>query len=429
MNPRETAEHTRRLVEQHHKWFSESLPMIASENLISPLAREMLISDLCDRYAEGLPGKRYYQGLVYIDQIEQTCIDLAKKLFDAPYADVRPVSATVANIAILFALTQPGDTITASHVSSGGHISSAKFGAVGIRGLNLVNYPYIQKDMNLDIDGTNKLIRETKPKLCLFGLSVFLFPVPIREIKDAIAEVGAHSWYDGAHVLGLIAGGQFQDPLKEGIEVLSGSTHKTLPGPQHALIVANPRDDKMARKLSSGVFPGVVSNHHLHAVASLVVSLAEHIEFGKAYAAQVIKNAQALGQALHERGIDVLCPHLGFTKSHALAMDVSKHGGGRVVVENLEKANVIANKNLLPWDPNTKSMDPSGIRVGVQELTRIGMREHDMKDVAEIFKKVIIDKLPPEQVANDVRALRKGFNTIHYCFHEGVDAYKHYKIV
>jgi glycine hydroxymethyltransferase len=195
------------------------------------------------------------------------------------------------------------------------------------------------------------------------------------------------------------------------------------------LVVANPRDDKHARKLSSGVFPGVVSNHHLHSVAALVVTLAEHMEFGKAYASQVIRNAKAYGQALHERGIPVLCEHLGFTKSHQVAIDVSKLGGGRKVVEDMERANIIANKNLLPWDPNTKSMDPSGIRMGVQELTRIGMREHEMTEVAELMKKLIVDQRPIEEVREGVKNLRKGFGKIHYCFTEGAEAYKHYKIV
>ena len=426
---KEVALKARSLVEEHHKWFSQSLVMIASENLISPLAREMLISDLCDRYAEGLPGKRYYQGLTYIDQIESSCIDLAKQLFAAPYADVRPTSATVANIAILMALTQPGDIITAHSVSEGGHISSARFGSVGVRGVNPVTYPFIAKDMNIDVDAAIKVIRSAKPKLCLFGMSVFLFPLPLKELNNVVKEVGAYSWYDGAHVMGLIAGGQFQDPLREGIEVLSGSTHKTLPGPQHGIVLANPRDEKMAKKLSSGVFPGVVSNHHLHSVAALVVTLAEHIEFGKAYASQVVKNAQALGQAMYERGLEVLCPHLGFTKSHMIAFDVSKLGGGRKVVEDMEKANIIANKNLLPWDPNTKSMDPSGIRLGVQELTRIGMREKEMVEVAELLKRLIIGKEPVEKIRDGVIDLRKDFNQIHYCFSEGAEAYRHYKIV
>lgn len=330
---------------------------------------------------------------------------------------------------ILFTLTQPGDVITTCNVSDGAHISSARFGAVGVRGVNPVTYPFNVKDMTINVDAAIKVIRSARPKLCLFGMSLFLFPLPLKELKDVVQEVGAYAWYDGAHVMGLIAGGKFQDPLREGMDVLSGSTHKTLPGPQHGMILANPRDEKMERRLASAIFPGVVSNHHLHSVASLAVSLAECLEFGKPYAEQIVRNAKALGQAMYERGFEVMCPHRGFTESHTIAVDVSKLGGGKLVVENMEKANIIANKNLLPGDPNTKSMDPSGIRLGVQELTRLGMREGEMVEVADILKKYAIDKKNPDEVKEDVIALRKQFNTIHYCFTEKAEAYKHYKIL
>ncbi|MFA5772350.1 MAG: serine hydroxymethyltransferase [Thermoplasmata archaeon] len=415
------------LVDQHHAWFENSLCMIASENLISPLAREMLVSDFGDRYAEGLPGKRYYNGLVYFDQVETKCMELARKVFDAKYADVRPTSATVANIGVLFALTKPGDIISVPNLADGAHISTAKFGAVGVRGLNPVTYPFDIKNMNIDIDATIKVLKAARPKVCLFGMSVFLFPTPIKELMPTIQEIGAKTWYDGAHVLGLIAGGEFQDPLREGIDVLTGSTHKTLPGPQHGIVVSNVGDEEFQKKLASGIFPGVVSNHHLHCVASLAITLAETLEFGKVYAKQVIKNAQALGQAMYEEGLDVLCPHLGFTKSHALAVNVSKHGGGKLVSDNLERANIIANKNMLHGD--TKPMTPSGIRLGTQELTRIGLKEKDMKDVAKLLKKVIIDQKDPNVVKKEVTEFRKGFKKIHYCFDKGVDPYKRFKLV
>ncbi|MGB9636543.1 MAG: serine hydroxymethyltransferase [Thermoplasmata archaeon] len=418
----------REQIAQHHKWFENALPMIASENLISPLAREMLISDFCDRYAEGLPGARYYQGNIYVDKVELKAIELAKRLFKCEFADVRPISGTVANLAVLFAFTKPGDVITVPNVSDGAHISSAKFGAVGVRGVTGMPYPFNVKEMCIDVDGAAKLIRETKPKLALFGMSVFLFPAPLKELKPVLDEVGAVVWYDAAHVLGLIAGGKFQDPLREGADVITGSTHKTLPGPQHGIILANPKDEKMKNKLTYAVFPGVTSNHHLHAMAALCISLAEHMVFGKEYAEQIVKNAKALGQAMYELGFDVLCPHKGFTESHTLAVDVSKLGGGAVCVEAMEKANIIANKNLLPWDDVNAALNPSGIRLGVQELTRIGMKESEMKEVAYLLKKICIDKKEPEEVKKDVIALKSGFKTIHYCFTEGLEAYRHYKL-
>lgn len=414
-------------IDRHHEWFGNSLPMIASENLISPLAREMLVCDFHDRYAEGLPGERYYHGNIYVDKVELKAIELAKKLFRCEHADVRPISGTVANLGVLKALGKHGDPITHCALSDGAHISTAKFGAVGVRGLVSHTYPFDTHEMNIDVDAARRTILEVKPKIALFGRSVFLFPAPIKELEDALQEVGCYTWYDGAHVLGLIAGGKFQDPLREGVQVITGSTHKTFPGPQHGILLANPKDEKMARNLYSGIFPGVTSNHHLHAMAALGVSLAEQIEFGAAYADQIIRNAKALGQALHERGITVLCEHKGFTASHALAVDVEEYGGGALISQLMEDSNMIANMNMLPRD--TKPKSPSGIRLGSQELTRLGMKEGHMSEVAELIKRVAVDKEDTEKVKQDVIKLKSDFSTIHYCFHEGHPAYKRFRLV
>lgn len=408
-------------VQRHTEWFRDSIPMIASENLMSPLALRMYLSDLGHRYAEGLPGERYYQGNIYVDEVERRTVALAKEIFRASYADVRPISGTVANLAVLFALTKPGDIITTVALSHGAHISTAKFGAVGVRGVNAIPYPFDVENMNIDVDETIKLLRQVRPRVALFGQSVFLFPSPLRELRDTLQEVGATVWYDGAHVMGLIAGGKFQDPLREGAEVISGSTHKTLPGPQHGILLANPRDEEMEKKLQRGVFPGVVSNHHLHAMAALGVTLAEHRAFGAAYADQVVRNARALGQALHERGFSVLCAHLGFTQSHTIAVDVTEFGGGAKVALDLEAANIITNKNLLPGD--TSPNRPSGIRLGSQEMTRIGMREAHMAEVAEFIQRVVVKGQDPRRVARDVAEFRRDFQTIHYCFDEGQPAH------
>ncbi len=419
----------RQMAKKHTELFRNSIPMIASENLLSPLAREVMATDLHNRYAEGTPGERYYQGNEFVDLIEIKVTELAKKLFKSEYADVRPISGTNANMAVLFALTKPGDRITVPSVAAGAHISSAKFGAVGLRGLEPVEYPFDVDEMNLDIDGTIHTIMEVKPKLALFGQSVYLFPTPLKEFQDAFQEVGSHVWYDAAHVAGLIAGGKFQDPLREGAEMMTMSTHKTLPGPQHGMIVANPRDDKTRRKLKYAVFPGVLSNHHLNAMAALGVALAEHIEFGERYADQIVRNAKALGQALYERGFKVLAEKKGFTESHTLVVDVREHGGGKFASEALEKAYIIVNKNLLPWDDVNSALDPSGLRLGTQELTRIGMKESDMKDVAEFMKRIVIDKEEPKKVGQDVAAFKEGFQTIHYCFAEGTRAYDYEELV
>jgi glycine hydroxymethyltransferase len=388
---------------------------------MSPAAREVLNSDLSNRYAEGLPGKRFYQGNIYVDQIETICEDLAREAFACRFADVRSTSGTVSNMAVLMALTKTRDKMTTVALSDGGHISHAKIGATGMRGIKTFNYPFDEKNMNIDVQGAKRLIREVKPKVALFGQSVFLFPTPLDEMKDVFSEVGCSTWYDAAHVLGLIAGRKFQDPLKEGIDVISGSTHKTLPGPQHGMILSDLTKQGLEASLRRGVFPGVTSNHHLHSVAALAVTLAETREFGEAYADQVIRNAKALGQGLFERGMEVLCEHLGFTESHMIVVDVEQFQGGAKVAKDLEAANIILNKNLLPWDSDP--VRPCGIRIGSQELTRLGMKEKEMAEVAELVARVVVKGQAPEKVKPDVIDLKRQFTKVHYCFFEGEEAY------
>lgn len=423
----EDVEYIRENVMAHNEWFEGCIPMIASENLMSPLAREMLISDFADRYAEGLPGKRYYQGNIYVDKVEIRAIELAKKVFECDMADVRPISGTVANMAVLFAYAQPGDTITTCALDQGAHISTCEFGAFGQRGVRSVNYPWKLDDMNLDIDGTAKLLRQVRPKVAQFGLSVFLFPPPIRELEDVFNEVGCLVWEDCAHVLGLIAGGQFQKPFEEGVNIVSASTHKSFPGPNHGIVLGNGLTDEQVKKIQHAVFPGVTSSHHLHAMAALAVTLAEMDVYGRDYARQVCANARALGQSLYERGMPVLCESLGFTRSHAIALDVTRFGGGRACAKSLEDANMICNKNMLPSD--TSSVNPSGLRLGAQEMTRLGMKESEMDEVADLIARVVVKGEDPAKVKEDVKALKKGFDTLQYCFNAGEPAYKYRKLV
>jgi glycine hydroxymethyltransferase len=418
---KDLAQSVRELTRKHSAWFKDSIPLIASENLMSPAAREVINSDLNNRYAEGLPGKRFYQGNIFVDQIETICEDLAREVFACRFADVRSTSGTVSNMAVLMALTKTRDKMTTVALSDGGHISHAKIGATGMRGIKTFNYPFDEKNMNLDVQGAKRLIREVKPKVALFGQSVFLFPTPLNEMRDVLSEVGCSTWYDAAHVLGLIAGRKFQDPLREGIDVISGSTHKTLPGPQHGIILSDLAKEGLETSLRRGVFPGVTSNHHLHSVAALAVTLAETREFGEAYADQVIRNAKALGQGLFERGMEVLCEHLGFTESHTIVVDVEQFQGGAKVAKNLEAANIILNKNLLPWDSDP--IRPCGIRIGSQELARLGMKEKDMAEVAELVARVVVKGEAPEKVKPDVVDFKRQFTKVHYCYFEGEEAY------
>jgi glycine hydroxymethyltransferase len=229
MDWKKEALYVREIARKNNEMYGDALPMIASENILSPLCQEMLVTDFHGRYAEGTPGHRYYQGCDLFDKVEVKAIELAKKLFDCSYADVRPTSGTVANMAVFKAFAEPGDNVAVLDTADGAHISYGKWGAAGLRGLNLHFFPFNQEKMVIDVDGAVKVIYEVEPKLALLGQSVFLFPTPLKEISHAAHEVGARVLYDPAHVLGLIAGGKFQQPLKEGADIMTGSTHKTLP--------------------------------------------------------------------------------------------------------------------------------------------------------------------------------------------------------
>lgn len=406
----EYANEIKEITKKHHEWMKKSINLIASENITSTSVREALSTDLSHRYAEGLPGKRFYEGCQYIDQIEEMTIELSKKIFKAEHANVQPISGVVANLASFFAVSDQGDSIMALEVPVGGHISHASVSAAGIRCLDVHPHPFDPEKMNIDADAMGKKILEEKPKIVLLGGSLFLFPHPVEEAREAADEVGAKVMYDGAHVLGLIAGGHFQDPLKEGADLLVGSTHKTFPGPQGGIILCK---KDIANAVDEAVFPGVVSNHHLHHLAALGIATAEMLEFGVDYASQTIKNAQKLAENLYELGFNVLCEDQGFTKSHQVVMDVSNINHASLLAKNLEKNNIILNKNLLPWDDVNRTDDPSGIRMGTQEITRRGMKETEMADVAEYIKNVVMDG---KTVKEDVAEFMNQYTQVHYTF-------------
>lgn len=428
MDPLQAANAVREAAKRSTQLFRDGLPMIASENIVSPRVAEMLVTDFHGRYAEGLPGKRYYQGCGEFDTVESLGMDLAKEVFSCRFANIQSTSGTNSNLAVLKALTKPGDVITAVSTADGGHISHAPMGAVGMRGLQLHTYPWNHEAMHPDVDGSVKLIRDVKPKLVLLGQSLFLFPTPMREIAAAAHEVGASVMYDGAHVLGLIAGGVFQDPLREGADVLTGSSHKTFPGPQGGFVLSDTTDEKMQRKLHAGVFPGVVSSYHLHHVAGKVVALAEFKEFGHAYAKATVANAQALGAALSMAGFDVVAADRGFTKSHQI---VTRHGetdsgAGAKAAATLEACGIITNMNMLPGD--AKPLTPSGVRIGVQELTRVGMGPGEMEVVAGFYKAALLDGKDPATVRREVKAFKTGFQQVKYCFDDELGGYEFYEL-
>jgi len=436
-SPKDAYNKVFQLLEQHHKWFSESIPLIASENVPSAAVREALMSDFGNRYAEGWPGERVYAGCVYIDQVELLCIDLAKKLFRAEFVDVRPVSGVCANLAVYSAFANPGDRMMSLAIPNGGHISTGKLelgGTAGaVRGLKVEYFPFNIDEMNIDVDKTKAKVEKmakqesNPPKIAMFGASVFPFPHPVKELVDTFHNVGATVCYDSAHVSGLIAGGQFQDPLREGADVVTASTHKTLPGPQGGIVISW---ERFADKIKRATFPGCVSNHHLHSVAAKAIAFAEMLAFGKQYAEQIIRNTKALGQALFERGFKVLGEKKGFSQSHVLIMDITSYGDGRTIEKKLEQANIILNRNLLPYDLKfgRHFEAPGGIRCGTLECTRLGMKEREMGEIAELMARVVVKGEPSEKVREDVIEFRRGFQKIHHAFDTMRDAYEYIKI-
>ncbi len=407
------------VIERHNEMMRVSIPLIASENVTSLDVRRCYLSDFGHRYAEGKVGRRYYEGCRYIDEVEGIAIELTKKLFDAEHANVQPISGVIANIAAFFALTDVGDAIFSISVPCGGHISHDVVSAAGLRGLKVHHYPFDAEEMNIDVGETEKLARKIQPKLFVLGSSLILFPQPVKEIRQIADEVGARVMYDASHVLGLIAGRAFQNPLKEGADVVTGSTHKTFFGPQRAVILSS---SELADAVDRAVFPGVVSNHHLNTLAGYVVAAMEMLEFGEAYAKQVIKNAKALAEKLHELGYRVVGEKKGFTETHQVAVDVREFGGGDKVAKKLEEVGIILNKNLLPWDDIREAENPSGIRIGVQEVTRLGMREGEMERIAELIDAAIRERRSTSEIRREVAELKKSFNTVKFAFSE-CDAY------
>jgi glycine hydroxymethyltransferase len=424
------------LVEKHHEWFRSSIPLIASENIPSPAVREAIVSDFGNRYAEGWPGERVYAGCIYIDEVELICNELAKRVFKSEFADCRATSGVVANLAIYSAFSNPGDYMLAASIPSGGHISHGKkehSGTAGlVHGLNIEHYPFSKEDMTIDVDATKKKVTEMiangkKPAIAMFGGSLFLFPHPVRELATFMHDNSIYVNYDGAHVAGLIAGGEFQDPIGEGSDSMTMSSHKTLWGPQGGIIVSL---EKYADNIKKAIFPGNTSSHHLHHVAGKAIALAESLEFGKEYAKQVIRNAKTLAESLADFGFTVLGEKRGYTESHQLAVDVSKFGDGGTIEKELEKANIILNRQLLPGDIKSGKhyMHPSGVRIGVPEVTRLGMKESDMKEIASFIKQIVIDKSDPKTVASSVSTFREQFQKVQYAFENSTDAYEYIKI-
>jgi glycine hydroxymethyltransferase len=400
------------LIRRQNDWRSRCLNLIASENVLSRRARAAADSDFAHRYAEGHPGDRYYRGTAYIDRIESDLKDSLKRLFDCERCEVRPISGTNANEAVLSRFVSPGDVVMVNSTPGGGHISHHRVGALGKFTRNIIDFPLTPDGYHLDVDRTAFLIEKVRPRLIVLGKSLFLFPEPVRELAEVCRRTGTLVMFDASHVLGLIAGKRFQQPLEEGAWLMTASTHKTFFGSQRGVVLSN-MDEESWRKVDRGAFPGSSSNHHLHTLAQMAICTCEMAAFGEPYAADTVRNAKALAAALDRLGFDVQAGEFGFTESHQVAVNVASHGGGEAVSRTLEENDIILNMNLLPHEPLSRHGRPDGIRIGVQEMTRFGMGEAEMGRIAELIHECIAGR---NAVKEEVHRFRGGFREVRYSF-------------
>lgn len=408
-------------VQRNETWRGrQCLNLLAPEAPTSPTVRALLASEVGIRAAEGHIGalNRWFVGTKYIDEIEALCIELLKRLFRTRYADHRLMGSMLGNLTVYAALTEPGDVIMSVAQPFGGHSSNRPDGPAGVRGLKVVDVPMDPVDLTVDLDLFRKMAPLVRPRLVALGLSMTLFPLPVREMAEVVAEWGGRIFFDGAHQLGLIAGGQFQDPIREGAAVLTGSAGKTFSGPQSGVIVWD--DPELTRPLTHAIFPVLVATHQVNRVAALAAATAEMLAFGPVYMAQIVRNAKALGAALHRRGIPVLGAHRGFTETQQVIADVRAFGGGLEVARRLERANIIANKNLIPGDTPADWDRPGGLRLGTIEVTRLGMKEAEMEQIAAFIARILVEGEAPEQVLEDVVAFREPYQKVYYCFEHGL---------
>jgi glycine hydroxymethyltransferase len=386
------------LVRKHEEWRGKQcLNLIPSENVVSPAVRSVLSSELGNRYTA---RDHFYMGTHFTDEIEQYGEELAKRVFRADTADLRPLSGHIADLIFLATHTKPKHTFMCISPNNGGYPGMWNDGLAGLFSLKAVPFPFSKRNFNIKVEEAKKAIRRVKPKIVIFGASLILFPHPVRELARIARENGAIVGFDGSHVMGLIAGRQFQDPLREGACALFGSTHKSFFGPQGGIILA---DKEHGETIKSKIYPAFVDNAHWNRIAALTLALAEMQKFGKSYAKQIIRNSQVLAKALHDYGFPVVCKHLGFTKSHQVILDYGDYEKGRKIAEKLQKANIIAD---------------CVVRIGSCEVTRRGMKENEMLKVAELIKRAIVDKEKPENIRRDVAKLCAEFQKAEYCFNE-----------
>ncbi|MBI2548449.1 serine hydroxymethyltransferase [Candidatus Woesearchaeota archaeon] len=393
-------------IEQERQRQNNGLELIPSENFVSLAVLQALGSVLTNKYSEGYPGKRYYGGCQHIDAIEILAIERAKKLFGAEHVNVQPLSGAPANIAVYFALLEPGDTILGMDLSHGGHLTHGHPVTSMAKIFNFVRYK-TDASGNVDLDNLRAMAQTHKPKIILAGFSAYSRELDYEGFKKIADEVGAITMMDMAHIAGLIAGKQLKNPVPL-FDIVTTTTHKTLRGPRGGMILCK---EKFAKAIDKAVFPGFQGGPHENNIAAKAVAFQEALkpEF-QAYAKQIIVNAKVLCETLRVNGFKIM---FGGTDNHLMLVDVysSKGVTGQQAETALDKAGITLNKNMIPDDPR-KPLDPSGIRLGTPAITTRGMKEREMKQIGKMITNVIAhhdDEQVIQEVQKEVMSLAHQF--------------------
>ena len=362
----------------------DKLEMIASENIVSKAVMQAQGSVLTNKYAEGYPGKRYYGGCEYVDVVEQLAIDRAKKLFGAEYANVQPHSGAQANTAVYFALLQPGDTILGMNLTDGGHLTHGSPVNISGKYFKIIPYGVDKETERIDYDELERLAKEHQPKLIVGGASAYSRVIDFEHMAQIAKSVGAYLMIDMAHIAGLVAAGLHPSPVPYA-DVVTTTTHKTLRGPRGGLILC--RDAEFGKQFNKAIFPGIQGGPLMHVIAAKAVAFKEALsdEF-KVYQQQVLDNAKALADELVKKGFRIVS---GGTDNHLMLVDLrSKNITGKEAQFLLDEIGITANRNTIPFEPLSPFVT-SGIRLGTPALTTRGLKEEDIREVADIIADVI----------------------------------------
>lgn len=405
-----TLEDINEKLNEHVAYRNECLNLIASENYASETVRSYLSGDFSNRYGcytTLKPEEREYSGNRYINEFELETHKLVLDMFGGKFVDLRPISGHMAGMAVVLGILEPGDTVIEVSLKDWGH------GLVGpmrqisqfAETIKVEYMPFVNGEVSLE--GLIELCKKTNPKMVIFGGSGTIFAEPVKEFKTFAKESNIIVAYDASHVTGLIAGKVMSNPIKNGADIMFGSTHKSFPGPQGGFVVSNV--EEYIEKIGNALSPSLVTSHHLNRLPAFAASILEMKEYGEAYATQIVKNSKALANELYNLGFDVIGDkERGFTDTHLMLVDIDKYPLDRAPGKLLEEASILCSDDF--------SGESVQVRIGTPEITRRGAKEEDMKQIAKFFKDIIIDKKEVSEVSKEVKAFVIKFDKLHYCF-------------